>query len=420
MQLISRAIAVLSGASLALAFKPSDFEFPQDLSKIQLGPLQSPPVCENNVGPFWMITDFYQFDQADDACAAYGWRLASVTTENIGQIKALVSQCGVNAGLWAASVLGVAGDPCLYLTVNRFSATTYQNLGFGSCARIFAKVLCEEIPQQAVTQTATSYEPVISTGETTTTTTSIRTRTVIPFEPQCTDCPKPPSSSSGDTYCSSDDSSNDYCRDSLSSDWDSSSSSESGECHLRRRHHKLQKGSALLQQQTIIEPVCLTGDCLQACNVSYGGIHLITSPAGYTVAQQECAKYGWSLLDFTSGLSDDLIKTFVSCKLLFFDAGYVNSFNGVQTKCPLVQLANYIGIPTAQYVSPVEDADCRFTNDLPIFCQEHCPLPLASSGVEPGFISITTEITNLITALYIPTTTVVVSETCTETIFTKI
>lgn len=366
----------------------------------------SPSVCPHNEGPYWYICGQHGYLDASDLCAAYGWRQALMTTDNAPILNQLMSNCtGVFSIGWVAGIHGLAADPCAYvyaINIEGVEFGGYLGLGNQRCGNAEYGVLCEEIPQTTISTTSTAREGGIST-DTTTTTTAIRTRTVSPFEPHCTDCPKPSSCSSSS---SSHDSSFSGCCD---SSFDSSSSSSW--CPHDRRHK-----SGIVKQET---PVCYTGDCLPVCNYSVGGIHLITANVNYTDTAAECAKYGWKVLDYTDGRSQDLFTVVRECVSVINALWYINSYNGVESACSWLSITELNGQVVASAGFPGNDALCR-NIERQVFCQEQCQFPVVDSGVETGLVSISTVQSVTFEPYTVATSTSIVATTCTETVFTKL
>ena len=146
---------------------------------------------------------------------------------------------------------------------------------------------------------------------------------------------------------------------------------------------------------------------------------MITGRANYTDAGAECAKYGWSLLDYTYGRVDHLIDLVQQCYADSpqpFAVGYIRSFNGVASLCPAAQVVGYGVAPNARVNIAGNEAWCLQDAPQQVFCQEQCPFEVADSGVEVGQVSLTTVTSSVTATLYTPTTTKTVKESCTETV----
>ena len=145
---------------------------------------------------------------------------------------------------------------------------------------------------------------------------------------------------------------------------------------------------------------------------------MITVPVNYTDANAECAKYGWSLLDFTVARTTSLAQVADACSTSFSNVGAINSYNGVISPCPYI-LTYYLHpyAPIAMVGTPVTDSWCDRFFGMPVFCQEQCPFVVSNSGLEVGEVSLTTDLAFSTATLFTPSTTVVVSESCTETVF---
>lgn len=383
----------------------------------------NPIVCPLNIGPLWYICGAYNYELAVDACAAYGWRLAMLTEGNARSMATLASSCaGVFDFPWIGGVHGLAGAPCAWSQVFNDTIMGLLNLGNLECGRITAGVICEEIPSVAVNQTTTIPFPIVTSGQKTITTTTIRTRTVSPFDPQCTDCTvghhesSSNACSSSELIFSSDDSFFEFMNNhpdcSFSFHDSSSSSGSESESNHRRRFHKS------LQNTT---PTCYGVDCLPVCNYTVHGIHMITGLVNYNDTAVECAKYGWSVLDFTTGQSLNVIKVLSECARGAEEkVAFIHSYNGVRAECPTVQTFGFDVGEVALVKLEGSGEMCGEFPKHPIMCQEGCPLAVVASGVEGGLVDYSTSITATLVPLTTPTTTKVVKKTCTETIYTRI
>jgi hypothetical protein len=409
----------------------------------------NPPVCPLSISPLWFICGFYPYELAADVCAAYGWRLAMLTEENGADVAQVMSGCGYSDA-WVAGAYGLPGDPCAVAFANEdgTAAGALLNLSTGQCAPVPRGVVCEEIPQVTVTQTETINALTIPFGQSSTTTTALRTLTVRPYKPVCHDCGSSSDSSSSSSGCSSssgetwhsDSSSSDDCgchhkgnikskpkkEDKPGKKQDKDKSKEpkqEKQEEPQQQQDPLEKGEKRHKPSTTTTAICYTPTCLPVCPTSISSLHYLPSASLNNTQQAaaECAKYGWSLLDFTDGQSSTVRQLVQACRtdpLALFDYLLINSYNGVSAGCPILQVLN-----SASFEIVIAGlGGSGFWCDTPlrqynVICQEACPFKVAASGVEPGQLSITTTLTVATATLFTPTTTQTVTESCTETVF---
>mgnify|MGYP002788558973 FL=1 len=377
------------------------------LKDLPAAPLD-PPVCALNVGDLWYLCGEYSFLDAADACASYGWRLAVLDDANKQQAVELLAGCqGTLARGWVAGFNGVPGNPCAYALVNDpYGAVTF-NSGWTICNALTMGAVCQEMPQRTTTVVETTPVLTINDGATTTTTTELATRTVRPYRPTC---------HGRDCHHDSSDSSSDSCSSSWwteeSSDDCSSKSETSDDCSCRhRRHHKALGPAA--------DPKCYGRNCLPVCPYSAIGIHILDGLVSNVYqAAAECEKYGWSLLDLTNSKTRVLAELLDKCSPVF-GAGYIRSFNGLSSNCTIVEPIELNPLENVAVAYPLNPQWCQIDGAefLPV-CQEQCPIA-TGKGSDPGQINFTPVTVQSLVTPTEATTTVVITEACTESVYIK-
>ena len=368
-----------------------------------------PPVCPLNVGDLWFLCEEYSYLDAADACAAYGWRLAVIDESNEQQASQILTGCSgyFLGGAWIAGSEGVAANPCMVaLSYGPFGGV-FTNFGSNFCNAIKAPALCQEMPAQERTFTVPNY---ISTESTRTFTTTTEVSTVT-YTPSCRVC-----SSSESDCSSSSSSSSDTCHcDSSSSDCSSSSGSACGcnhcnwGCQEEWNHWKAKTGEKRK------EPYCYGKDCLPVCSESAIGIHILEEATTYLQAEEECNKYGWTLLDLTNSKQFALQRLMQQCGLEgpFSGIGYIRSFNGVHANCTVAGSIEpfdnmIVGMGFSGLLCRVYDVG------YPI-CQEQCPIA-TGVGADPGqFTTADLVFTTPSLTETVITETVTSTKSCTET-----
>lgn len=333
----------------------------------------APSVCPHSDGHYFYLPGTYKYDEAADACAAFGWRLPMQSSENAMDLLWLSANCtGPFDAVWLAGTNGLAGDPCCLGETNRTRDRILGrlNLKIANCQQIVANVVCEVVPQETIVSTEMIYDSTIGSGKTTTTTTLISSLSV------------------------------------------SRHSHNNNHRHHRHDEHVNGGREGYIHKDTH-PPVCHGQDCLPVCNVTIGGMHLITTGVDYRQAAQECAKYGWSLLDLTYGRVDDFWRISQACLPSAAFQASINSFNGVAGWCPIVQ--PFSGTALTSFVGT--ERMCGTFENLLVLCQEQCAIEPVDHGDEVGFISMTTtmSVDSVISTLFTPTTTIVITQSCTET-----
>jgi hypothetical protein len=132
-------------------------------------------VCPNTVSPFHLICSPTNYVDAQDACLAYGWRLAVLDDDNKFEALWQVRNC-TPGNAWVASFNGVEAEGkggCFQFRGDVPIVET--DLGKCYCRDQAQAVLCEDVPVEVITET--SY---IST----TTTDGTKTKTKV-VEPTC-------------------------------------------------------------------------------------------------------------------------------------------------------------------------------------------------------------------------------------------
>jgi hypothetical protein len=131
-----------------------------------------------------------------------------------------------------------------------------------------------------------------------------------------------------------------------------------------------------------------------------------------TQAALECLKYGWSLLDFTYGRSEALLRLLDECSP-DFPVGYVGSFNGVAGNCTAVQRIDQDPIEGLAISFPINEEWCALDADLLPICQVQCPV-YTGIGAEPGHLSLTTTTATVTVTALQPSSTSTRTTTCTD------
>ena len=326
--------------------------------------------CPIRYNGFHLLTDNpVPYPQAEEACAERGLLLARLDDFNMAYGLEYMAQCTF-AG-WIASYNGLNAEPCAALVED--NGPIYFTNHF-LCFDLPLAPLCQEPEVVILTETSTV-----------TTTISFGTETV---STQVTRHPVPP------PQCP------DHRCDYGVKDPDS---------------FGLMKKAEFIQLEDVQfgdkETSC--NECNVVCPILGTDFRIIRRKIPSYNAEEECARYGWSLADVTSGQIAQLQAGTLKCSLRVDSLLFVRSFNGVTgTRCIHIAAVNgyvefgqtvagcfeQIGAPLDQY------AVCQCTGPNP-------------TGFGPDVITtptLTTTTTTNYEAAFVPETTVTVTSTVCE------
>lgn len=327
-------------------------------------------VCEFSAGPFHMLCGTFQYHRAEEECQSHGWRLASITEENLLFAQQLFPICSATPRVWIASLNGLNAEPFLMFAGN------FTLMGeLYSWIDEYQQVLCEDIP--VITQTTSLTTTVEQSSGVVCTTTTVTTTKKAHHHHR------------GD-----------------------------GDCDRRfhgNHHQKAAEACGPRCDQCIGRPTITDCSCCSdACPVSYLGLHVVSGDRmSYADAKAACCRHGWSLADFTSGMASVIREEFrTSCTQDSSLVLWVRSYEGVA------------GVNCIQVESGQEATEVRFghtseycdgtTSNLRRFalCQED---PVFFTGVGPAVGALTTTTETIISTSHsvVPESTRTVTKTVT-------
>lgn len=343
--------------------------------------------CPASYAGFHYLCGMFSYQAAVEACTDLGYRLAVLDDANAAQALYTQRDCifGTTAEAWVSAWDGLGADPCMILSAS--SAVQMTN-GWERCSER-RSVMCQDLPEGVYTVRVSIIAAATMTGATTTTTTI------------CTNCGTSLKAAIPTLKAAA--------------------AQGGGAVEKQRgRGSDYSCGCDRSRPETCTfndPPRCPLGECTPVCRTRLCGLYVVQLEGmTYAQAQQECAKYGWTLADITTGMWADV--AFLGERCVPDAAGnalWIRSYNGVDGgACIKAQpeegnLQIGFGIPgeadpfctTGPFLGP---------DRLPYaLCQERPPQQ-TGTGVFVGEIEFST------TTLTLPTTTTVFNGTQTVTV----
>jgi hypothetical protein len=251
--------------------------------------------CTFTTGGLHMTCTTHTWPDAQSACIKSGYRLAAITEQNLLLAQAMLLHCAYQGQYDGAAFIGsengMVGEPCLVFGWNRTVAV--QSGGECGGGGLGLQVLCQEIPSVTDTTTTTTTTTLTSGVSTTTTRTTLRTQATMPWEDLIVEKRNVNVSDDNNGKCG-DPCDKNYC-----------GCAQTG-CNC----------------------------CSDACPTTAKGLHLIPAlnQSDYSEADAHCARFGWRLADYTSGMTS-LLSSYLlpSCSTSgALSVGlWVRSINGV-------------------------------------------------------------------------------------------
>lgn len=336
------------------------------LGKNEKGPILQK--CTLSSGPFHMYCDVVPRAQAEQTCAENGWRLASVTDENLIFAEDLMSKCSFNGFAWIAAYNGLQSEPFVYL---RPQMVVFD--GDWLAREYTMQPMCEDVPVISETTTeSTTITTFVDTSYTATTTYTTLYKT----------------------------------------------HDESNEKRAKVCSPLTGCGNPCAGQTPWRD--CNSCACADVCPQSYDGLHIVAlAYPTYKDAVAACARKGWRLADLTSGMvgaveSNIWKPCFASRRRQRNDTYFARSYNGVTGSCVVASIQS-IGYRVS---IGTDDAFCNDDNSGEelggyALCQENCQYWPTGMGPYEGTETTTTLTVRSTSLVSTPATTVTTTETVT-------
>lgn len=357
---------VLTAVAFALSVHAANFPTGCNLpGKSALEPVP-PQICRNSLGGLHMICNAGPWIKAAEACAAFGLRLAEINDDNVLYAQELLHYCAFTQSAWIAAYNGLNAEPAMMFSKNAVAVRG----SFGYLNQNY-QAICQDIPINTVT-TSVSTTTTVSSGTKYTFTTV--TTTVHQHHYNRDNYIRPPIQKAAKQQCPP----NKQCR-----------RPNQSACNC----------------------------CSDACSVGFDGLHVVYGELmSYADARAACARHGWHLADYLSGMTSGIQENLVEqCNLDASDVQFwVRSFEGVSGgDCAAVIIKDnqfYAGFGLTDFYCSEHNYMFRSVVAL---CQERPPL-LTGSGPFEGQINTTTQTEVSTSFIHTPATTETITFTVTR------
>lgn len=308
-----------------------------------------------------IYSDQVPFNEAQAACAQFGWQLADVTASNQLWAQSVVKECyGGKSQAWIQSYNGLTGEPCM--VANGMGFAGVSECWSSDQSPLILPVLCQEPQVITTTKLGLTTWPVTQGVRTVTATTSV---------------------------------------------WAS---------ETRRPHNRPFHPDSDLQDFRLKSGCPVDGGCGRVCPFQYPTLRiLMTDHVSYGQADSLCRKHGWRLASLSTGSLDKAFDLFDLCQSNYDNLQsppilWANSYNGVASPtCNLISKSSFLFAMTAEVCGFVHEE-----SEAWVLCQTEGPSGDAeASGPWKAATVTTTVSTSSTVMLVIPsaTTTVTVTET---------